>query len=283
VLLKALRARSLGPRLGAGGTCGRATLAFGEPLSLQAWLADNAAAMAAGGGAQRQAVSELGERLTAGIRTASVVPTSALLVGTLFAARHGCGGPWAAAALPPAAGKPPSPPRCNGGGGGRPRAAAAPAAAVTAGMDWLAAELAQRGASVVRLTGSFGAAERQRQLLHLAGVLQHCCGVSPGGGAEAQPALRLLPGVEAALLQHSRLNQLLPWLAGEGLVVAAAAAAAAADAHGQHSASQAAVLEAAAWLRRLLAPEVDTGAACWRGRVKRLAQGRCTVLCCAAA
>ncbi|EFN54663.1 hypothetical protein CHLNCDRAFT_135255 [Chlorella variabilis] len=131
---------------GVGGYCGRATVAFGQPISLQQWLQDNRADLEAGGKAERAAVAALGELVTAGIRTTSALPTSALLLGALFAEQH-------SNALAAPGGN--TMQQCNG---------------VTAQAS--------------------GSVDRQQQ-----------------------PVLRLEHGVEAVLLQHNRLNQLLPWMA----------------------------------------------------------------------
>lgn len=211
----------------------------------------------AGGAAERAAVASLGELVTAGIRRSSVLPTSALLVGALFEAQHSGGG----------------------SGGGAPAAAAA-------GMEWLAGELAQRGAAVMRLPrDAAGAGGTQQQLLlHLASMLPQCCSVgllaaaapqANGRRQPAEPVLRLQPGVHATLLQHSRLNQLLPWFAAEGLVVTAALAAERAAT----GATPAAVLDAGAWLRCILAPEIDTGELWQDGLGGQAGGGRKTCSC----
>lgn len=266
----------------------------------------------AGGGAAREAVAELGEAVTAGIRRASVLPTAVLLVAALFADRHL---PASSAALPAAGhggGKPAngaayevaasaaaaaSPGRGSSGGAGH---GGTPVPAALACMDWLAAELEQHGAAVVRLPqrpGSFASAAssgsssaeegervRERLLLHAAGMLASCCSVSRSSGAGRQQVrLRLERGAQATLLQHSRLNQLLPWLAAEGLLVAAllgaqarqsgcaggGLATAGGAAAGSVAVGEPEVLESAAWLRCMLAPEVDTGKGVQRGLVGR--------------
>ncbi|KAL4437787.1 hypothetical protein ABPG77_005699 [Micractinium sp. CCAP 211/92] len=301
IMAKAVRSRwrrwALG--LGAGGYGGRCTVAFGEPIPLQAWLQEHHEALQAGGSTARAAVAELGEVVTAGIRRASVLPTSVLLVAVLFADRHLPGGSAALAPAEQAEGK-----LANGSvyevaassvasrtGAGSITAASIggeSVAATLAGMDWLAAELEQRGAAVVRLPRCAGSGadddsgagdlqrrvgveerRRERLLLHTAGMLAGCCGISRGGGGGWQQArLRLDGGVQATLLQHSRLNQLLPWLATDGLLVAALLGAEARQASsagvgslaaaGGAAVSEAEVLDSAAWLRCMLAPEVDT-------------------------
>lgn len=251
--------------------------------------------MQAGGSAARAAVADLGEAVAASIRRASVLPTAALLVGALFADCH----------LPASSIAPPTEERqagsklavpCNGAayevaansvasssvgssvGGASSRGAAVPA--VLAGLDWLAAELEERGAAVVRLprhpasTASAGgsctqeAAEERCMalLLHTAGMLADCCSIHRGGnsGGRRHARLRLEQGVQATLLQHSRLNQLLPWLATEGLLVAALLGSGVGAGGSLAAASTAAVserevLDSAAWLRCMLAQEVDTG------------------------
>jgi hypothetical protein len=206
-----------------------------------------------GGAGQREAVAALGEQVAASLRTTSVLPTSALLLAVLFAAQHRGGLITAAfgGKLPP-----------NGLASAR---GTTPALAA-AGMEWLADELEQRGAAVVRLPRD-SEGQQQQLLLHLAGMLPRCCSTvagagngSAGSGQQAEPLLQLEGGVEAVLLQHSRLNQLLPWFAAEGLVMAALMAAT--GRQGQGGVVVVEVLESAAWLRRLLAPEIDTGGAC---------------------
>ena len=241
-------------------------MAFGEPILLQRWLEEQAGSTA------------LGEAVTAGIRGANVLPTAALLVGAL------CERQWrSSSSSSSSAGKAAAlAGSCDSAdrvvSSCRPAGAPAPAADVLAGMEWLAGQLEQRGAAVVRLphatpaaagpsssSGGSGAGkpeqeasqrghERQQALLlHLAGMLPQCCEASQTtGGAAAALALRR--GVEAALLQHSRLNQLLPALAAEGLVAAALLGCGDGAAVGR-----AELLDAAAWLRCVLAPEIDTG------------------------
>ena len=83
--------------------------------------------------------------------------------------------------------------------------------------------------------------------------------------------------MEAALRWHMRLNQLLPWLAPEGLITCALLAEATQQpgpgddsCNGRSSGSSRsecggafvpveAVLRRALWLRQLLGPEIDTG------------------------
>lgn len=201
---------------------------------------EHRAQLAAGGAAERAAVAALGDAVTAGIRAASVLPSSALLLAALFAEQHLGGGKEEEQ-------------RQDGG--------SATVAAAAAGMEWLADKLQQRGAAVVRLPrDAVGSPGRQQQLLlHLASMLPQCCAVAPAAVPGQQPVLRLRRGVTATLLQHGRLNQLLPWLAPEGLLVAALLGGAG-TAGGQSGVPRAALLDGAAWLRCVLAPEVDTGA-----------------------
>ncbi|KAL4853904.1 Glycerol-3-phosphate acyltransferase [Chlorella vulgaris] len=247
IVTKALRVRwqRWGLGLGAGGYCGRATVAFGEPINLQEWLQENQASIDAGGAEQRQAVAALGELVTASIRSSSALPTSALLLGSLFAEQHGVltGTPGGSSQH----------------GNGLVSSSGASAQAVATGMTWLADQLRQRGAAVVQLPQNTGSGEQQQLLLHLAGMLPRCCSVSghgqaSGSSARHEPVLRLQGGVEAALLQHSRINQLMPWFAAEALVMAPLLAAS----HGQQSVSAAELFESAAFLRCVLAPEIDT-------------------------
>jgi hypothetical protein len=207
---------------------------------------ENQASIEAGGAEQRQAVAALGELVTASIRSSSALPTSALLLGSLFAEQHGVltGTPGGSSQH----------------GNGLVSSSGASLQAVATGMTWLADQLRQRGAAVVQLPQTTGSGEQQQLLLHLAGMLPRCCSVSGHGqasdsSARHEPVLRLQGGVEAALLQHSRINQLMPWFAAEGLVMAALLAAS----HGQQGVSAAELFDSAAFLRCVLAPEIDTG------------------------
>ena len=168
-----------------------------------------------------------------------MLPTAVLLVGALFAEQHVAAAGIATAQLPTSTG-------CHDG--------------LAAKMDWLAGQLEQRGAAVMRLPlETDGMPRREQLLVHLAGTLSRCCVLgAPQNGCsdDAHATLRLGTGAEARLLQHMRLNQLLPWFAAEGLVVASLLAATCE--HGQRGVPTAALLEAAAWLRHVLAPEIDT-------------------------
>lgn len=188
-------------------------------------------------------MAALGDAVTAGIRTASVLSSSALLLGALFAEQHVPRGEQAEQL------------------GERTSASSTTVAAAAAGMEWLADELQQRGAPVVRLPRDAvdSPARQQLLLLHLASMLPQCCEVVPAHPPAQQAALSLRRGVIATLIAHSRLNQLLPWLAPEGLLVAALLGAGGA-AGKQQGLDRAALLDGAAWLRCVLAPEIDTGA-----------------------
>ena len=188
-------------------------------------------------------MAALGDAVTAGIRTASVLPSSALLLGALFAEQHVPRGGQAEQL------------------GERTSGSSTSVAAAAASMEWLADELQQRGAPVVRLPRDAvdSPARQELLLLHLASMLPQCCEVVPAQPPAQQAALGLRRGVIATLIAHSRLNQLLPWLAPEGLLVAALLGAGGAVGK-QPGLDRAALLDGAAWLRCVLAPEIDTGA-----------------------
>eukprot|EP00887_Chlorella_sp_A99_P000016 scaffold16.g16.t1 len=207
--------------LGAGGICGRAAVRFGEPIDLERFLQERPEVAAGGAPEHKAAVAELGEALTAALRRSSALPTSALLVGALFM-RAALAGSGLAAAEGTTAG-------------------------VCAALEWLAGELRERGAACVSLP----AAHAGPHLRRLGGLLGGCVGSLPA--EDGGQVLALARGWEARLRQHMRLNQLLPWLAPEGLVAAALLACAAA---GQRAGVDE-VLEGAAWLRRFLVQEMD--------------------------
>jgi hypothetical protein len=219
-------------------------VAFGQPISLQQWLEEHRLQLEAGGAAERAAVAALGDAVTAGIRSASVLPCSALLLGALFAEQHVPGGKPAEQQAPDSS--------TSG--------SSTTVAAAAAGMEWLADELQQRGAPVVRLPRDAvdSPARQQLLLLHLASMLPQCCEVVPAVPPAQEAALSLRRGVIAMLIAHSRLNQLLPWLAPEGLLMAALLGASSAGSK-QQGLDRAALLDGAAWLRCVLAPEIDTG------------------------
>lgn len=210
-------------------------------------LQEHRAQLEAGGAAERAAVAALGDEVTAGIRTASVLSCSALLLGALFAEQHVPSGKQAEQ-------------QAVGASTSSSSSGSTSVAAAAASMEWLADELQQRGAPVVRLPRDAVASPARQQLLllHLASMLPQCCDVVPALPPTQQAALGLQRGVVATLLAHSRLNQLLPWLAPEGLLVAALLGAGG-TAGQQQGLERAALLDGAAWLRCVLAPEIDTG------------------------
>lgn len=210
-----------------------------------------------GSKARRQAIQALGQRVASDLRTLNVIATSVLLAGILLQQRQ-AGGAMCVKEL-------------------------------QEGMEWLASQVALRGGEVFRhlrvsqsamqlscqlaaglwpLTAPSRLSLRRAQLLHLVNLLPEWLAVDVASRSDTDHAtVRALPGWEAALCFHWRLNQLLPWFAAEALVACAAEAAAAAAeesvaANGKRigPSCREAVLESAAWLRRLLAPEIDTGA-----------------------
>ncbi|GAB4821238.1 hypothetical protein N2152v2_008284 [Parachlorella kessleri] len=156
-------------------------------------------------------------------------------------------------------------------------------------VEWVAGELQLRGAAVMR-PGSAQGTGVHDMLVRAVGLLKGCltltrlpaqpstAGTHAGSSTARSDAgswvVQQQGGVEATLRWHMRLNQLLPWLAPEGLVTAGLLAEACQHT-GEGDRSRAgrssgwsdcggafvpveAVLRRTQWLRQLLGPEIDT-------------------------
>eukprot|EP00873_Tetraselmis_striata_P000170 jgi/Tetstr1/420434/TSEL_011548.t1 len=200
-----------------------------------------------GGEARRAATAALGADVVAALRGANVVPQAALLLA--------------------AVGAPMAVPQGATGGRLTPRR-------VLRGAAWLARELRSRGHRSVGLAPpGQSESESLQAVLRCAGLVPECVEVRWPAGSDAapaaQPKLSLRPELRARCMVQSRLNYLLPAFAAEGLLVAALhaearrAASRRGDAgHWAREAPEAAVpaervAASAAWLRLLLAEEVD--------------------------
>ena len=171
--------------------------------------------LAAGSGARKEVVAALGEALTRELCIANVLSAGVLIVGTLFLHQS----------LPGAEETP-----------------------LAADVEWLASELRVRGATVMALPVQ----HRDAHVRRLGTLLEGCVTAAPAEGGQV---LILATGAQARLRQHMRLNQLLPWLAAEGLVTAAMLACSGPN---RGPAAMEDVVQSALWLRYFLGPEIDS-------------------------